>query len=257
VHIPGYEHNNARPPLSPAVGFSRSRRIEDTARYLLTPDDDFQRPYLAVPGRSEAFVWPLGIEGFELSMETQMGIHRYLGGGDLEVSITHQDETHIMLSGIFPGWTSVENMNALRRIYNMTTPASGKILHLPGILPRLQFVVGENCRFSHAEEDRTQDLAYQVSFIRVGLGRTVGLGEPVPTSQPSEPSGSASRGSSSRIFVTTVTYNTLRKIAMKLFGNVSRWSDVYAKNASYFDALDIPAFKVPNYILPVGLSIYY
>lgn len=249
------EHNEAKPPLSPAVrhGDGRTRWIDDSAKYLLQPDLDFSRPYLAIPGTPRAFVWPLGIEGFELSGNTTLGIHRYLGEIELDVSIVHKDEMHIRLSGIFPGWTSVENMNALRKIYDADTPERGKILHLPGILPELQYVTGENFTFSHADDERTQDIQYQISFVKHD-SRPYRKGE-----RPRKPYPVRKRpkGYGRRFFVVTARYNTLRKIAYKLWHNGNRWTELYILNGKWFDKRDIPTHSIPDYRLPRGMKVRY
>src|SRR5688500_16933540 len=104
THIP-YKHNTAKPP--PAISLKHGianldQVVEDTAQYLLDPDDDFARPYLAIPG-GRAFVWPLGVEGFELVDQAELGRHKYLGEIEIDIDVTHKAETMITLSGIFPG----------------------------------------------------------------------------------------------------------------------------------------------------------
>jgi hypothetical protein len=255
-----YDFNDRKPPLSPAAKrHTQTRRQEDSARYILVPDEDFQRPYLAVPGTREAFVWPAGVEGFELQKDTALGIHRYLGEAPLEVSVTHQGEKRINMSGIFPGWTAVENMHALERVYDMPTEAKGKILHLPGILPQLKYVIGESLRFSHTEEDFLEDLAYQVTFVVTGGGATTPTGRMTSgvTGQPAEGFGTTPKGNASNVFVTTAQFNTLRRIALHLFKSADRWVDLYQANSTFFDVNNIASFRIPNFQLPLGMKIYY
>jgi hypothetical protein len=253
-----YKHNENRPPIAKGASVRRSRRVEDTAAYILTPDVDFKRPYLAVPSVNEAFVWPLGVEGFEIQVDTQLGIHRYLGEVELDVSITHQDEQHITLSGVFPGWTSQDNMASLRRIYAMETPSRGKILSLPGIFSRAQLVVGENMRFSHAEDDRTQDIVYSASFVRVGASDT---GSTALTSREVSGLGTAptvsNRGIPAQTFMVTPSLRTLRSIAIYIYSNAAMWFQLYDMNADLFAELNIPSFLVPDYELEIGTIIYY
>jgi hypothetical protein len=245
--------------LSPAAGrHTRTRRVEDTARYLLVPGDDFQQPYLAIPGVNEAFVWPLGVEGFEESHDWQLGIHRYIGGGT-DVSVVYQDQMRISMSGLFPGWTSVANKNALERIASIESPTRGKILHLPGIQPRLQYVHIENMRFSHADNDFTEDLAYAISFIRVGVGAVTGDPNFMSLSgqSPSQPAMRGPRGNAGRVFIVTTTANTLRLIARLLFNSIDLWAYLFERNATWFTDRNIPTHQVPDWRLPVGTEITY
>jgi hypothetical protein len=247
--------NKAKPPLAPSVshGRGRTRFLDDSAAYILQPDADFDRPYLAIPGTPRAFVWPLGVEGFELSGNTALGIHKYLGELELDVSVVHKDETHIRLSGIFPGWTSVENMNALRAIYDADTPERGKILHLPGILPELQYVTGENFTFTHADDDRTQDITYNISFVKSG-SRPYRKGErphkPAPVRKPP-------RGSGKRYYRVNSKHRSLRNIAYVLFHNSRRWTELFTLNHAFFDKNHIPSHQIPDYKLPLGFRVRY
>jgi hypothetical protein len=256
VKIP-YRHNTEKPPLSTAVRHGTLQAglpVEDTAKYLLDPDDDFARPYLAIPGGA-AFVWPVGVEGFELQDQAELGRHKYLGEIELDVDVIHKAETTITLSGTFPGWTSVENMQALRGVFFADTPERGKILHLPGILPNLQYVVAERGSFTHAQDERTQDIAYALTLVKVGTGKRVSSG----TTRPNAGQGTAARGRGTRKFRVTANVNTLRKIAYKVFRNGARWTELYAvkANAKWFDKRNISSHRVPDYRLPLGTVIYY
>lgn len=253
-----FPHNNDRPPLSDAIRRGASNVVgtqEDSAKYILTPDDDFARPYIAVPG-GRAFVWPVGIEGFELEDQAELGRHKYLGEIELDVDVVHKAETTITLSGVFPGWTSVDNMNDLRQIFYADTPERGKILHLPGILPHLQYVVPERQSFTHDMNERTRDIAYSFSVVKVGTG------DRAPDQGPTQPDigrGSTGRGRGSRRFVVNSKSNTLRRVAYAVFRNGARWTELYAiqANAKWFDSRNIPSHQVPDYRLPVGTTIYY
>lgn len=249
-----YPHNLEKPPK--AINVRRvSRSIEDTARYIIDPDDDFARPYLAIPG-GRAFVWPLGTQGFEIAEQAELGRHKYLGEIELDVDVTHKAETTITLAGIFPGWTSVENMNALRQIFYADTPARGKILHLPGIMPNLQYVTGESLRHSHDRQDTTMNIEYSLTLVKVGTGKKA---PNVGPTQPDEGRTGGARGRGTRIFKTNSTYNTLRKVARKVFGTEKMWVDLYSikGNAVWFDKRNISAHKVPDYRLPLGTVIHY
>ena len=254
AHVP-YPHNHEQPPKSPVVRHGGVLHAHDTAAYLLDPDDDFARPYIAIPG-GRAFVWPLGTQGFRLEDAAELGRHKYLGEIELDIDVTHKAETTITLSGVFPGWTSVENMNALRAIFYADTPERGKILHLPGILPNLQYVVAERESFSHAQDERTMDIEYEFSVVKVGTGRR---GPSVGPTQPNQGGSTQGKGRGTRSFRVNAKVNTLRKIAYHVFRNGARWTELYAikKNASWFDKRDISSHKAPDYRLPLGTVIYY
>lgn len=257
-----YPHNTAKPPESPHIkrgtGFVINdidkRPDLDSAKYILTPDQDFSRPYLAVPG-SIAFVWPLGIEGFEIQVVAELGRHRYLGEITLDVDVTHKGETGIILSGVFPGWTATENMNALRQVFEMDTPANGKILSLPGVMPDVQYVVGESIRFAHAEDERLMDIQYTASFVRKGHGAS-------NNSRPSQPDQiptGSEKGRGTKKFQVNSSYRTLRGIARKVYGSEKRWTELYdiKANAKWFDKRNISSHKAPDYRMPLGTTIYY
>jgi hypothetical protein len=176
-------------------------------------------------------------------------MHRYLGDIKLDVDVMHKDEFRIVLTGVFPGESSADNMNALREVYDLDTPDNGKILWLPGILPKLQYVVGESFDFSHGADDRFSDIDYTLTVVRVGTGPKVTVTDPVPSK-----SGTSRKA---RYFASTATVNTLRKIAAKLYRNSSRWGQLYDKNASWFTKRKISLHAVPDYRLPNGTKIYY
>lgn len=253
-----YPHNTEKPPNADSLRHGSANinvPVEDSAKYLLDPDDDFARPYIAVPG-GRAFVWPVGIEGFELQDQAELGRHKYLGEIELDVDVTHKAETTITLSGVFPGWTSVDNMNALRQVFYADTPERGKILHLPGILPNLQYVVAERQSFSHAMDDRTQDISYSFSVVKVGTGQRAP--DPAAT-QPDTGRSNIGKGRGTRVFKANSKSNTLRRIAYAVFRNGARWTELYAirANSKWFDSRNVPSHQAPDYRLPVGTPIYY
>lgn len=257
THIP-YRHNHEKPPLSDAVRHGSVQAglpVEDTAKYILDPDDDFARPYIAIPGGA-AFVWPVGVEGFEVEDQAELGRHKYLGEIELDVDVIHKAETTITLSGTFPGWTSVENMQALRAVFFADTPERGKILHLPDILPNLQYVVAERGSFSHAQDDRTMDISYTFTVVKVGTGKRA---PNVGPTQPDSGRNNSPRGRGTRRYRATSNVNTLRKIARAVYKSEKRWTELYAikQNAAWFDKRDIPSHRAPDYRLPLGTAIYY
>lgn len=248
-------HNKIKPPLSPALvrGGVRSRFIDDSAKYILMPDEDFARPWLAIPG-GDAFVWPLGTEGFELQTQAQLGLHKYLGEIELDVSVVHRAEKHITLSGVFPGWTSDANMRALQAVFEADTPENGKVLSLPGIFTNFNYVTCETLSFNHDEGDRTQDIHYSLSMVKVGLGKRIKQKKRVH-----HPGKGKGRGKGKRYFTANNRYHTLRTIARKLFKNVNRWTELYQMNAQWFDNHQppIPTHEIPDYRIPNGHRVRY
>jgi hypothetical protein len=145
------------PPLPPsAIGkeFVNAvpKVILDTARYIRLPDTDFARPYMSVPG-GPTFVWPLGIEGFEIQDQAELGIHKYIGDIELDVEVMHRNQATITISGIFPGHTSTEEHACLRTVFQAVQPPGGKVLHLPHVLSQAQFVACQS--LNHIRMRRT------------------------------------------------------------------------------------------------------
>lgn len=147
----------------------RKRLREDPAKFVVDPDDII-RPWLATPPNGSAFVWQTGIEGFDINSTATIGIHHYIGKSDIDATVIFPDETHISLTGTFPGRTSSANMLALREVIREETPPGGKILSLPGILKDIAFVAVENYRFTHEAQDNSHSIGYEISFVRVGVG---------------------------------------------------------------------------------------
>lgn len=260
--IKGYTYNLAKPPLAPTVKRSSlsasndiDRRIEhDSARYLLTPDEDFSRPYLAVPGVNLAFIWPLGVEGFEIADQADLGKHKYLGTDKMDVDIVHGGETSISMSGIFPGWTAAANLRALRAVFYARSTAIGKILNLPYIFQDLKYVICDNLRHSRPDDERLLDISYSVTFVVVG-----GAGDRSPDQidTPNQIPPAKIGGRTAQTFSSTNAVNSLRKIAQKVYGNSERWTDLYKLNGAWFDTRNIPSHLVPDYRLPTGTQISY
>lgn len=249
------------PPLPPSTVGRESANappkvILDTARFLLVPDRDFARPYIAVPGGGPTFVWPLGIEGFEVQDAAELGIHKYIGDVELDVEVTHRNQTNIVMTGIFPGHTSVKNMQALRTVFQAEQPPGGKILHLPGVLSQAQFVACQTLTSAHGEDERTQDISYSLTVVRVGTGPSTQDSAPIVTASTGTP---VARAAGSRSYHTTATINTLRKVAQVVYGDATRWTLLYSntQNASMINKKKIPTHKIPDYRMPIGTTIYY
>lgn len=234
----------------------------DTAQYILAPGANFLRPWISVPG-GRAFVWPLGVEGFSLSIDPQLGIHKYIGDNAVKVDVIHKGEEHVSMSGSFPGVTSIGAFRALRDMVYADTPERGKILYIPHLFTYTQRVVIASARFDHGQEDRGTDLTYDLELVRLGPGTAVSenqLIEPEPQGAiGAKTSGAkgASGAGTHRPFRVNGTYNTLRKIASLKLGNSNKWKVLYDKNQGVFRKLAIPTYQVPDKRLPLGTVIYY
>lgn len=241
------------PPNNPLVGDRH-----DTAQYVMNPGVNFYRPWLASNDRfnGTAFIWPLGIEGFDLTIEPQLGIHRMIGDNAVQVDITHKGEERFVLSGNFPGFSGPDNLRSLRQVVYMDTPKTGKVLYVPHILPYAQRVVVARARFSHAEDMRGQDMTYEIEFVRTGfIDAGESDNEPIIT-EPNQPVTAPNKASQRSVKV-DAKHNSLRKIAKWKLGSASKWSTVYKKNEYWFRKRGIITAKIPDYRLPNGTVIYY
>lgn len=245
------------PPLSFVIGpynpWTGAGDEDDSVQYIQPPGLAFLRPWLQVPG-GRSFVWPLGVEGFSLSIEPQLGIHHFIGDNAVKVDVMHKGEERVTLNGSFPGDTSTDAFQALREAVYADTPVLGKVLYVPHVFTYTQRVVIANARFDHAEDDFSKDLNYSIDFVRTGLTNKVA--EP-SLQQPIAQGRSAPKGGSSRKFTVNSKYNTLRKIAALKLKNANRWDDIYKKNTKLFTKLKVSAHKAPDYHLKVGTGIYW
>ena len=106
---------------------------DDTTYYIRRPGEAFLRPWLAIPN-GIAFLWPLGLEGFSLTIDPTLGIHKYIGDNAVKVDVVHKGEERISMSGSFPGKTGPDAMQALYNVVYADTPPGGKVLYLPHAL---------------------------------------------------------------------------------------------------------------------------
>lgn len=248
-------------PKTGAAGWKDNSNVKgDSARYVLAPDDEFARPWLGIPGKPGiCFVWPVGTEGFSIVIDPVLGVHKYLGDNQVDVQVVHVGQENITLTGTFPGQTSNENMNALRDICLRQSPERGKVLHLPLVLPKYQYVIVENAQFDHAEGDMYQDIHYTISFVKVGTGKnaatktpSTGKQNPTTTVKKVSPKGKAARS-----FTVTSSFNTLRKISSHLGRGSNGWSELFTKNKTWFVKNKVPTHLVPDKKLPLGMKVYY
>lgn len=232
--------------------FTRRGDSFDTTYYIAKPDENFLRPWLEDPN-GKVFVWPLGLEGFSLSIEPSLGIHRFVGDNKVVVDVMHKGEERLTMTGSFPGRSSVDAFRALRDIVYSNTPKGGKILFVPHLLAHAQRVVIARARFDRAEDDRGFDLTYDIEFVRLGFKASVGEEEieeeTIP--QPKPPAGATAKK-----FIVNSRYNTLRKIAALKLGSAARWSSLYTLNAKLFRKLRVPGHKAPDHRLRNGTVIY-
>jgi hypothetical protein len=232
---------------------------EDEARYVLRPDDEFDRPWIASPqGKGgPAFVWPLGVEGFAFSSNATVGIHHYIGDNDVHVDVVYPDEYHLILNGIFPGNTSPDNMSLLRQvILHQPDPPGIKLLSIPPVAALIQRVRVVNHSFSHDESDTFMRVNYSIECIRTGLGsKAISTIDEVPDP---DPSNSQLRGSSQNLHVVKKIqgFPGLAKLLYKddsLPSQIQLWN----VNERHMLKLGIPLFKIPYALIPVGTIIRY
>jgi hypothetical protein len=251
---------NRKAPFNPFIKEGNPQRgdPDDPAAYTRNPGVHFYRPWLASNDKfnGPAFIWPLGLEGFSLSIEPQLGIHRFIGDNAVVVDVTHLGEERFTMSGSFPGDSGPDNLRALRQIVYLATPKLGKVLYVPHILPYAQRVTVARASFTREQDDRGQDLSYEIEFIRTGI-LDIGKygGEPKIVDARAPGTGGPQKGS--RSIQSDAKHNTLRKIAEWKLGSSKKWSVLYDKNEEWFHKRGVAASKVPDYHLPVGTKVFY
>lgn len=253
------ERANLEAPFNPSLkpGHPLRGDEDDTATYVAAPGVAFYRPWLAANDKftSSVFIWPLGVEGFDLSIKPTLGTHRLIGDNAVYVDVVHKGEEQFAMSGNFPGLSGPANLRALRQLVYMATPLTGKVLYIPHILPYAQRVVISDASFSHTEDERGQDMTYNITFMRTGYVAKPRYNEPNLV-EPSRPSTGNERASK-RSVVVDGKHNTLRKIALWKLGSASKWNQVYKLNAAWFRNHNVITAKIPDYRLPKGTRIYY
>jgi hypothetical protein len=192
-----------------------------------------------------------------------LAIHHYIGDNDADVQVIHKDESRIEMTGTFPGIKGVDSMAALRLVIRDDTEAGGKILFLPGILDRIQYVVVENYDFVHGADDRTHSWDYTVSFIRTGAGRRI----PDPHGRPAPPNPRRRvkpKGKPLRSIRAAAYRRTFRQIAKEVYGDQNKWTYLADLNMTLISDSkmslsdqNIPYFNIPTYQWPLGTKIYY
>lgn len=235
---------------APYNPFDKSGDPDDPARYLARPGVDFLRPWLAV-SNGFAFQWPLGLEGYNLTIDPTLGIHKFIGDNAVVVDVLHAGEEHFTMSGTFPGSSASDLIQALRDVVYQSAPDDfGKILYIPSI-----FTFAQRVHVNHAEFNRDagtfgDDASYSIEFVRIGTTKEVtGNIAPVTTSAP--------KGKGARNVKTTSTYNTLRKVAAWKLGSALNWRSIYNLNELYFTKKHIPLSQAQGFRLPIGTTLYF
>jgi hypothetical protein len=129
----------------------------------------FQRPSLRAGGLE--FTWPVGTEGFRRSGTSTVALHKFIGDNSVHANVIHFDEGHIEMSGSLPGLSSPNDMI---KLIDVLTNRNRKVLRVPGVFAREQYVEVETYDFTHSSDDRTHSIEYTISFVKVGGGDKVG-----------------------------------------------------------------------------------
>lgn len=226
---------------------------------LLVRQARFFQPTLALPNGGRSFRWPAGTEGIKISGSASISEHKYFDDNKVVVKVTHRDSRRIVLSGMFSGTTAQANVRELLDVITAEQPPSGKILTVPGVFLRAQKVAVADYDFDHSEDDRTDSFAYTVTFTFLGVGDKVkSVKKLAATSSMRTKSGQApERGKKERVFVVRDGASTLRAIAGKVYRNPNRWREIYNKNRTVLNSLNVQLFQLPTKPLPPGLRLFY
>jgi hypothetical protein len=249
----------------------RPNRGKDPAKYLIDPGSvtapgkhsagmlRHARPYL-VAGDT-LFIFPVGVEGFRRSGQSQLGLHRYIGDNSVDGMTIHLEEARIELTGTFPGTTAQDNMVNCINILRAPTKEPGLILYAPGVFEMEQYVLPENWDFSHDRDDRTHSIDYVISLVRIGEGRKV---KDIPGKPPPPQPGRKikPKGKPSRIWTVKAGAQTLRAVAKLVYGDAESWKRLVQLNQGLLTTWnkthpDIPNHQLPTFRWPVGTKLRY
>jgi hypothetical protein len=247
-----------RPPTAHGTQIWRPGTGQDPARYLIS-DENLYHARPSIQSGASVFVFPIGVEGFRRSGQALLGKHYYIGDDDVDVQVVHMDEARIELSGMFPGLTAVENMRELTGLLASKTPERGKILYMPGIFTRIQYVNIDNYDFVHDAEDRTHSISYTLQFLRTGIGRRIRdpHGKP-PNANPGTKQKGRRRG---QHYLRRVHLKhglqTLRQVAKQAYSNSDLWTLVLDLNLNLIHRLapNVPRHQLPNHRFPIGTEL--
>lgn len=253
-------------PGQPSSPGSRFEFGDDPTRYILN-NDQFARPSLT--SGTVRFVWPGGIEGFELRGTAELGVHKYIAVGDIDAEVIFPNESRVTMTGTFPGHTGVGNMRALERVILAQSGDAGKRLWLPYIFPEEQMVHVTDWNFNHEADDRTRSIGYSLSFIVVGKGAKRSPNDlDDPTANPTfgtipPPAGAGKpKGTGHRYVTTDSTHRTLRSLAAKVYKDPNKWRVLLDKNTRMFSRYlsgepGMTMQKLAYHALPLGMSLEY
>ena len=245
-----------RPETAYGTQIWRPNTGQDPAKYLI-PDDFLRHGRPSISSGDNVFTFPIGVEGFRRSGQALLARHYYIGDNDVDVQVVHLDEARIELSGVFPGLTAVDNMIELSNLLTSPSPDRGKILFMPGIFERMQYVNIENYNFDHEAGDQTHSINYTISFLRTGLGKKIRD----PHGQPPIPNPSVHttvRGANThRTKTVRDGQRTLRQLAKMAYGTAQLWARILILNKTPLEKKlkNVPRHKWPNYRLPLGMKL--
>ena len=248
--------------------------LQDPARYTLDPGNisgkgepspgnlRHIRPYII--NGNMLFDFPVGPEGFRWSGTAALGLHRPIGGEGARGRTTNFNEARVEMSGIFPGVTSVNKMNACEKI--LTHPQrNGMRLIMTGIYPTL-FVLPESWDFTRDPEDRTHSISYTISFVVIGVGKKVSdpkgkQGRTNPTVKKTKP-----KGKPAHIFTVKAGARTLQAIARVVYKDAKQWQKLVRLNQGQINKWvarrpthlqKLATHQLPTYRWPIGTKFRY
>jgi hypothetical protein len=247
-----------RPPTAFVSEIWKPGTGQDPAKYLIG-DVNLRHDRPSISSGDAVFTFPIGVEGFRRSGQALLGRHYYIGDNDVDVQVIHLDEARIELSGTFPGLTAVDNMIELTNLLALPTPERGKILYLPGIFERIQYVNIENYDFNHDADDRTHSIAYTLTFLRTGLGKKIRdpIGLP-PIGNPAVSTDGNKGKTTHRRMRITAKRRTLRAIARDAYKNPRLWTRVLELNKTRVHKLapGVPKHKLPTHRWSLGTVFF-
>lgn len=253
--MPVYDFRPETATGSPAGEKFTQGMGQDPARYLVF-DGALRNPRPFLISGNDTFVWPVGVEGLTETGNATLAIHHYIGDEDADVQVIHRDESRIEMTGTFPGIHGIQSVQKLRDMVQQVTPDKGKVLFLPGIFERVQYVIAENYNFAHGADDRTHSWDYSITFIRTGLGRVIP--DPKGTAPPPNPSSKTTpRGKAARYVRVKTGQQTFRQIAKRVYGNANKWVLLIALNQKLILGTGLAKWQLPNHRWNFGIHIYY
>jgi hypothetical protein len=253
-------------PVLPVIGSHNFVKGEDPVAIIKVSELRFAPPSIRSAGNQ--YTWPLGIEGFRRSGSATLGIHKYLGDGNVAVQVMHLDEAHIEMTGTFPGLSSTTNMEQLLAVI---TADGSKDLFLPGVFTKIQRVFTENYDFSHAIDDRTHSIDYNISFVRTTVGATV-PGSTINTAGgvafaaqaiPSTPRNTtiSIQGQSQNVYTVAGGPMSLRDISTVVYGGQGNWRKLIDLNKDTLEIYNpdgsLIRYQLPTTRLPIGTKIVF